>query len=1237
MPNWTDDQAKAIYEPSGNGNILVSAAAGSGKTAVLVERIINLITSDNPLSIDRMLIVTFTEAAAAEMKERIITRINKSYREALTSGDTKKIKHLKEQIHLTSAADINTIDAFCLRVVKNNFHILGTDPNFSIMDNSEREILIDDTLSDLFMSLYATENEDDKNKFLHLISIYASNRADEGLKQIIKKLYGFIQSFPDPDAWLTDKGDMYGDDMSQSRWLTEVFLSSHIEHILSYHETFWDELISNMLETVRAHYPNIDVSIPLKAVSECNAYWGKMWQSIIRCRDVIKILKDVKDYDGAYKLYDTYIRSKAKLGNAIKSYPGDIEATEPEWQKYYSQYDAMRDDLREQAKFLPSSGKDEFNEYIHSAELTQTVREIVWLTKEFSDLYEVKKDKRNEKSFSDIEHLTYKLFCENENIRSEYMSKYDEILIDEYQDTNSLQDSIFTLISRDNKNLFMVGDLKQSIYRFRGGDPTIFKTKSKYYAKNNGGKRISLSQNFRSRREVIDSINDVFSLTMSDNVGDVDYNDDEALKRDIERECYIDNEQNAGTNYKSEFHFIGTPKLNTAVSAESIEAAVTADKIEELMNSKFQVHKGNGEYRDIEYKDIVILMRSVKGNGDALHDELKKRGIPSFIQKEDYFERREIKLMLTLISLINNNLQDIPLVSVMRSPIGDFSDNELSKIRLENRSSSFFNAVRFYKTDADELNTEEARLRNKCRDFLEKLDRWRGYVKTKSIASLIWTLYEETGLYDFMGVLEGGEEAQANLKLLYERAKRYEDSGFKGIFNFIRYIERMEARNEDLSGARLINENHNVIRIMTIHKSKGLEFPVVFLMRTTKNMISPKPNDESRIQLHKDFGIGIDYINYEDLYKKELMFTDFIKTQNKSELLSEELRLLYVAMTRAKEKLIVTSVGKYADCDTFFEEIQNIKHQASYSVPLHLAATKAKTYSDWLAPAVLLSEKSWRVETHFIETLMDKPKKQATEQVVSKDFGIMRDEVQKILDFHYIRPENTSIPTKTSVTAIKEMADAEHIRESDNEERKPIYMSQKPDFMRSEKLGTEIGTAHHQLMAFTDIEKIKELNESDYDEFISSEFKRIAADGQITMSIADDNTLADMICKNAAAFWKSEIGKAVLSAQKVYRESAFEISIPAYEYDNSLVGEHRNEPIILQGIIDLYFIDKNGNVILADYKTDKCQTDEEQRAVAEKYRKQLELYARAMEKILNLPVKDKYLYLFSPQNVVKLD
>ncbi len=1237
MQKWTDAQASAIYAPSCGGNILVSAAAGSGKTAVLVERIVNMIMrGENPVSIDELLVVTFTEAAAAEMKERIINRINQAYRDAVNEGDTETALRLREQIRLTLSADINTIDSFCLGVVKNNFHVLGIDPNFSIMDENEGKLIMDDTLTELFLSLYADEGEN-KERFIRLIKQYASNRDDEGLKSVILKIYRFIQSMPEPLAWLYEKADMYSADMTESKWLCDVVMRYKKDAIIKRCEDEWNELLTKMLEKVEEEYGISFDTEEYESIAECEKYWGRIWKNVCACKRAVDTLKKAQTWDDFYDFYKTYIEKKTYLGIAIKIMPAKKEAPDDVWQLYYNKYDAERTYLRNECMKLPSVPKDEFNKYVHAEEVKQSVDDIVWLTEKFAESFDEKKSKRNIKSFSDIEHLAYRLFKENENIRNEYAEKYTEILIDEFQDTNGLQEALFSSISRGGRNMFMVGDLKQSIYRFRGGDPTIFKDKSISYALDeNENTRIMLSQNFRSRREVINSINALFDAVMDDAVGDVEYNDDEALKREEERECYEDGENllhpaNRRIGYNSELHRVAAFK-DSGMSEEEAEAVFIADKIRDLIDSHYQVRGNDGKYRDIEYRDIVVLMRATKGSGEIVREALDTRNVPAFVQKEEYFERREIKLMLSLISLINNHMQDIPLLAVMRSPIGGFTENELAKIKLDYNGRSFYKAVKGYKIGEDNLTDEENLIRSKCRRFIENLDRWRGYVKLKPIASLIWTLYEETGFYDFMGALEGGEEAQANLKLLYERAKKYEESGFKGIFNFIRYIERMENRNEDISGAKTVNENHNVVRIMTIHKSKGLEFPVVFVARTTKNFVFKRAKDENRITLHKDLGIGVDYYNYEDMYVKKLMYNKYIDEENRREFISEEMRLLYVALTRAKEKLIVTSSHIYKTPEEHEAKI-NYWRENYFGQKLKKHANEnAQSYSDWIIPAVESSGKCWEKFDDIVsESEYSGAEKKEEKPIKTENKAEVKALVEKILEFKYQYPESGKIPSKTSVTAIKEMEDGDRISEDNT-----VYMTQKPKFMREEKSGAEIGTAHHQVMAFINAEKLKNVPESEYEKVIKQEMARIADAGQLDKSIAEDEKLSNKVCANICGFFVSDMGKRVLSAKRVYREKPFEIEITAQEYDPSIPKGYDDEKIVVQGIIDLYFEDEDGNITLVDYKTDRCKTEEEQQAVAEKYRKQLELYETAMEKILKKSVKDKYLYLFSAQSVVKL-
>lgn len=1237
MPKWTKAQERAIYEPSGEGNIIVSAAAGSGKTAVLVERIVNMIMrNENPISIDRLLIVTFTEASAQEMKERIINRINSEFRKALKEGDEKRSKRLKEQIYMAVNADINTIDAFCLRVVKNNFHVLGIDPNFNIMDKSEGEMLAEDTLDELFLQFYETSDLDVKERFERLTDIYASNRDDEGLKKEVLKIYNFIQSFPQPDKWLEEKAQMYDEDMTKSKWVQEIFLKQHKNEILAEHGDKWEKLASKMAECAEKYFEG-DKKVKGDIYTK---YWGSIWEKIKVGEEAVREIKNMETLDDGAKIYKKYAADKSTLGTNRDTPPKKKIASDEDWRYYYLNLKYLRSNLRESIEVFPNIDTENFNKLIHAKEIKQNVDDIVWLVKEFMTRYEENKTLKNEKSFSDVEHLAYRLFHENENIREEYAQRYEEILIDEYQDTNGLQDAIFTSISRDNSNMFMVGDLKQSIYRFRGGDPTIFKTKGNEYAKSDSkGKRILLSDNFRSRKEVILGVNDIFSRVMTDEVGDVDYNDDEALKRDDDKECYIDgdnllNPANKEIGYKPELYRIAVIKdeKEEDVTLARAEATYIAKRIREMVDSGYMVYDGDGKYRRVEYRDFLILMRSIRTRSSVVGEILSNHGIPAFVQKAEYFDRREIRLMLSLITLINNHRQDIPLVAVMRSPIGGFDENELAKIRIFAKHTSFYDAVLNY-SKYEKGTGMEKKISDKCRYFLNDLERWRGYVKTKSIASLIWTLYEETGIYDLMGSIEGGNESQANLKLLYERAKKFESSGFKGIFNFIRYIERVESRNEDIGGAKLINENHNVVRIMTIHKSKGLESPIVFLVGTEVKFRKSNASVTNKILLHKDLGLGMDYYNYENLYSKKLMFNRYINDVNERESISEEMRLLYVAMTRAKEKLIVTAVKTFKNEEKYNEYLDTMKALSGRKELPHGANKAVKSFSDWIIPACECLGTVWKTGDEVITSIDTDYEENKEKKVVEiSDKDAVKELVGKILDFKYPYKRSGEIPAKTSVTAIKEMAEEEAVQ-IDN----PVYMVQKPKFLSSQKSGAQIGTAHHQLMAFIDISKLREISDDKYMDFIKDEFERITNDGQIDEEISGDSKLKNMICENVYGFFTSSTGKDMLEAKNIYRESAFEIEINANEYDPTLEDKYSDEKVMVQGIIDLYYEKNDGSIVLVDYKTDRCSSEEEQKKVSEKYRKQIELYGYAMEKILKKSVKEKYLYLFSPQSVVKLD
>lgn len=1197
---WTSDQSKAI-EYNGS-DILVSAAAGSGKTAVLVERIIRkLLDKNKPIDIDRLLVVTFTEAAAAEMKEKIIR--------ALQNDGSSMANH---QLKLSGGADITTIDSFCLHCVKNNFHNLGIDPGFTICDKAEAELLKEEVCSDLFDSLYKAENEEDKKRFINLTKLYSSNRNDYALRELVLCIYRFIQTFPEPYKWLDEKAMMYqvlGDEIFDSIWVKDI-----IENIRKTGSKYFDEftrLLEKMTEILGEAMPYDAARRKFSFQEADNAKdWEKQWLCMVMAADAAKRLSDVySDGKNNYNIWQDAFKVCSEIF-APKYFPAIQIRGKSRENELLMSFNAERKELiesfRDENENLVNQSAEDLKEQFNK--LGSVINDVVWLVKTFGDRYIAQKEKKGIFEFADIEHMTYKLFCDKD-IQSEYRDKYDEILIDEYQDTNGLQDAIFNAISKNN--IFMVGDLKQSIYRFRGGDPFIFKDKSARFSSGKGGKRIALSQNFRSRKEVLNSVNSLFSCVMSDRVGDVIYDGEERLNR--EKDYYTDN----GCNHKSEIHLIpimsdSDEDEQTEIVNTRLEAAHIAGQIRKMIDEKYQVMCGMNDdespvYRDIQSRDITILSSSVRNIGDIYTEELAKQGIKAYIESEGYFDRKEVQLILSLLRLINNNRQDIPLIAVMRSPIGGFTDDELAKIRLFKRDTQcFYDALIIYDGDNEELKL-------KCSEFIKSLERWRDYMQYKTVAGLLWSLYEETGLYDFMGAFEGGEEAQANLRLLYERAKQYEESGFKGLFNFIKYTERLENRSDDIGSAKIIGENHDVVRIMTIHKSKGLEFPVVFLAGAGKRMRKSGGTDEVRMMnLHKDAGFGMMYIDPENSYYSETIAHKYVKRLNSEEQQSENLRRLYVALTRPKEKLIVTVVMKFKDESAYNEQIYKWKSSVKNGKMSESAALNAGGFYAWLMPVALNDEENWEF-------------KSVRENVMYSS------DIYDILNYKYPYASCCRLPSKTTVSEIKR-------RDSDTTGYSVDYsMTKKPHFAETSKEANVIGTAHHQIMAYINMKN----NMSE--EYIYSEAERICEMGQI--SEEDKKNISVEFIKG---FFEGKLGKRMVAAYekgKLRREAPFEISVKANVYEPSLYGNdlYNDDEIIVQGAIDCYFEEEDG-IVLIDYKTDSFKGDrsdpkEVQQFIEDKkydYTIQVELYKEAIETITQKKVKEKYLYLFSTSSIVEV-
>lgn len=1194
---WTGEQKTAIIQDTGRGNLLVSAAAGSGKTAVLVERVLQKILQDKS-SVDRLLIVTFTEAAASEMCEKIVKRLREYILDPTLTADV--IKKIKNQIRLTETADIMTIDAFCYRVVQNNFHALGIDPDIRICDDSMVKLMQKEAMDNMFRRLYKDENA--KKPLGRLMEFYAQDRSNDKLEKVILSIHSFADSFSEPMKWVECCANDYKKPINQ--WPSVKY------HINATKESA-QECLDTVLKIKRDFLLSQDV-----------ASFADTLENI--CTQIVV----TDNWDDIYNVYCDNFATKKKLKvfeEIIESLPQTQDALEL-CHAFVSFTDIFNKGNDKIAIGITKPFSD--IEAAYSPELLQQEAEdIAWIVSEFNKDYALVKERKGVYEFSDLEHLTYMLFHDNSFVREEYKNKYDEILIDEYQDTNMLQDSIFNLISHDN--IFMVGDLKQSIYRFRKGDPYIFKGKSENYANHDvPHDRIILSQNFRSRQEILHSVNDIFSKIMSKSAGDIDYRDGELITRDNDFEYYPP----SNISPKSELHYLAVDR-SAELDTSLCEARFTAQKIYELLNSNATVYdKSLGIMRPVRKKDIVILRSSVKGVAKVLTDELSRLGIDSYVDKSSFFDRCEINIMLSLLTVINNSHQDIPLVAVMRSPIGGFTDDELAKIRIHTRSAHFFIDAVFSYAETG----KEADLSRRCNELLRNIQRWRAYIRKKTVAQLIWAIYEETCFYDIMGAIDENDEAQTNLRLLFERAKAFESAGFKGLFNFIKYIERLESdTTQDLGGAKLMSENHDVVRIMTIHKSKGLEFPIVFLLGTGSDFRTN--TDSPAVRLHKNLGFGLSHIYYDKHFARDTYAKELIKKVNHTENLSEQMRLLYVALTRPREKLYVVAARKTnADAteestkDVWCKSLINNKFTPS-------TALGAKGFHSWLCPAALASHDTWEVkyipvkdEIPIVET---EPIKELSDYTDSPE---LKDAVYKILDYAYPYELSNAIPSRTSVTQLKEL-ELEHYKNEvsyepeirsgsdidDVAQRVLTPLQKTPKFMQKNdtKPANEIGTIYHLVMSKINLNKIREIGITAVDD----ELERIIAEDIIS---AKDMEYVDNA--KIKAFFTSELAERMLDSKNIRREESFQINISALEYDPSLPNEYKNETVVLQGIIDCFFETNNGYVLF-DYKTDKVHDKAEIRS---KYEKQLTLYAKAIEKLTGKPVTEKYLYLFDTGETV---
>lgn len=1201
---WTNEQLQAIQEK--NSNILVAAAAGSGKTAVLVERIIHKII-DEQMDIDKILVVTFTNAAASEMRERILEAIYKKLEE------NPENVHLQRQIILLNKASICTIHSFCLDVIHNHFYEIDLPSNFKIADTAEIDLLKQEVLDDLFEQKY-TEN--DKN-FIELLENYTNYRGDEALQELVLKIYKFIQSSPFPIKWLQEKLELLkieDKDISQTIWGKLII------------QTVDDDIQESIMQlevtkSKMALYPEMT----------------KFYQTI--SEDIIN-LQDLQKYNSWDELYIKLLNFNFSKWPVDKKVINDLKEDSKEIR------DKVKKHIKEKTAKLLSCSQEQAVKDLKI--ITPILEKLSNLVTEFTKNFAEKKKEKNCIDFNDIEHFALKILLDENNnpteVAKKYKEKFEEIAIDEYQDSNLVQEAILTSISKGN-NIFMVGDVKQSIYKFRQARPELFLQKYDEY-KNKEEKaqednlKIQLFRNFRSRQNILNITNLVFESIMSKELGDINYNENEYL--------------NYGANYPEPEeikNYAGIAELDiidlkedesiTAFEGEEdeeeqerveddvLEAKFVANKIQELLNSNYMVFDKKQGYRKIRPKDIVILLRATSNLSPIYEKELSDLELPVFSDTSGtYLDTVEIQTILSVLKIIDNPLQDIPLVVVLRSSICNFTDNDLITIRLTDRNCNFYEALIKTRLICD------GDLKNKIESFLEKLEKWKSISQYMPLDEFIWQIYLDTGYYQYVGLLPNGAMRQANLKTLFEKAKQYEKASFKGLFNFIQFIDKLKKQNGDLASAKLIGENEDVIRIMSIHKSKGLEFPVVFLCNSHKKFNMQDLNDN--ILLHQDIGFSPTIMDTTRKIKYSSIAKDAIKLKMKQETLSEEQRILYVALTRAKEKLYITGRSKdftkyVQDKNKVLEmyESENIKLDAKLM-------KKANSYLDWIMYVYLFNQgrtitlkgESYKLSdiiTLNVSNKKDLLKALAKEEVVEqidlkeKIEQILKNKsdeenkkseqaLKELLEWKYDYIVDTTLPTKSSVTKIKqEKIKLEEMLKGIESEEVEYKKSYTPKFMQEDKKisSAEKGTLVHLCIQRLDERKDYELKD------IQNMILNLVEKEIITQNEADAIDV-DLIYQ----YTKSQLFEELRQAKEVHKEQPFYINIPAKEVIRE--AENSNKNILVQGIIDLYYIDKNDNLILIDFKTDYISNEPNAKEkILDKYKVQLEIYKTALEQALN--------------------
>ena len=1213
---WTDEQKKVIE--TGHRNLLVSAAAGSGKTAVLVERIIRMITDpEHPVDIDKLLVMTFTNAAAAEMRERVETALGK-----LLDEDPGN-KNLERQNTLIHHAKITTIDSFCLNLLREHFHELDLDPGFRVADEGELMLLKADVMKELLEEYYGREDE----RFIKFVDTYATGRTDGGLEEYILKVWEFSQSNPWPGEWIAAcreelRAGGTGEDrdpMEETAWMKYL-----IQDVKRQAEEFLDGLygaadLAAEEDGPQAYAPMLAEDIRgMEELKEAGTY-----REIAECLEGLKFgrLAAVrgKNVDPEKKEQAAAYRNVAKDGiKKMKALylPGDID-------EVFADLDACR----------------------------EPILMLLELAEEFSARFQEAKEEKNLVDFNDLEHFALEVLTGGSldhrpgAVADELSEIYEEILVDEYQDSNEVQETLIRCVSRERfgtPNVFMVGDVKQSIYKFRLAKPELFLEKYESYGKEDGlYQKIELHKNFRSRPEVLSSINDVFYRIMTKQLGNIKYTDDAALYPGAEfPETPVDGQAktevlllNTGDPL-----FDGMDEEKADYTAKEAEARLIAGEIKKLTDPEhgMKIFNGKtGEYEPLKKKDIVILLRSLSGWSEEFLSVLGAAGIPAYAEsRTGYFTAVEVETVLNMLALIDNPMQDIPLAGVLKSPIGGMKDRELAIVMAEFKKDpdrgediGFYGAVKRYMEKHGE-SEEDAVIYRKLAAFRNLLTTLRKESMYLPVSRLIYRVFDLTGYDKYAAAMPAGKTRQANLAMLVQKAEDYEKTSYQGLFDFIRYIEKLKKYNTDFGEASRSGEHDDAVRIMSIHKSKGLEFPVVFLAGCGKKF--NRQDARGRILIDEELGIAADFFDPEKKVKAPTLKKNVLARRSNLENMGEELRILYVAMTRAKEKLIITAGDKYMD--NKLEKWGGIP--AGGALPF-TTLSAASSYMDWILMASNGAKNTLDVKNVPVKDLLvEEAKNQEEKAKIYLELEQLRkaqpEEIPGLIGVKYPYAADLTLHAKMSVSELKEQGqfvdDAEsaflikNVREKEDSE----IIDNRSDTASEEKArikrASDRGTAYHRAL-----ELIRFAEISGYDDIVK-ELDRISEEKRM------QETAIDMVYPGVLTkFFHSDIAARMKQADrngKLRKESQFVVGIPAREMDKA----DSDALILLQGIIDAWFEEDDG-LVLVDYKTDRVKEGGEN-ILLDRYQIQLFYYAKALTQITGKKVKEAVIYSLALQKEI---